>query len=180
MRISLLNNILLSWIFIGLKIFLQAKTFSKFISYYIYFNGTGDHLALFRLIQIFLTLSSVFLKYPYFTFVSRSDTLLGFIRKYVNHCPAQQLTHSHWWWCIVCAMLTEWSMLSVCPDIYLDIRIQWYSHLHPASSGPRHNQISRYFSCSHYPTCKYIYCPSCEHCHPLLCETFSMEPKVDK
>ena len=108
------------------------------------------------------------------------DTLLGFIRKYVNHCPAQQLTHSHWWWCIVCAMLTEWSMLSVCPDIYLDIRIQWYSHLHPASTGPRHNQISRYFSCSHYPTCKYIYCPSSELCHPLLCETFSMEPKVDK
>ena len=35
------------------------------------------------------TLSSVSLKYPYFTFVSQSDTLLGFIRKYVNHCPAQ-------------------------------------------------------------------------------------------
>ena len=33
-------------------------------------------------------MSFVSLKYPYFTFLSQSDTLLGFIRKYVNHCPA--------------------------------------------------------------------------------------------
>ena len=111
--------------------------------------------------------------YPYFTVHCRLSPLRWHaLRIYQKICQSlssgQQLTHSH--------LVTGAGVLSVlCWQSGVcwvsALTFTWtseYNDTHTSTlpaSGP---DTTRY--CSHYPICKYTYCPNSELCHPLLCE----------